>query len=268
MEGRKTVEEILVNLTQGSQCHSGWCRKYCWCALKFYLLWNLLGKLPSYSAIKMFNMAPLLSYSSPNIHDSWHNSLDYRWVSLGLDKLWCNSDRMIVTWILMQNTWDQNWFFFSFFFLKFGLQHDIYHFLCLYHTSNHIPVNHSIPLIVGAHTQKQTTASQKNGQRRLLLLLPDQNRSGKPSQKQPCICVWRLAFSEEIHFSHIAAALSLPDTLCQKLSIYRNNVCLRAALFPSTLSDLQVMGLLLTASGLCDSHQDKSIYWINVQIGG
>lgn len=44
----------------------------------------------------MFSTAPLLSYSSTNTHDSWHNSLDYTWVSLGFDRLW---RRPIVTWI-------------------------------------------------------------------------------------------------------------------------------------------------------------------------
>lgn len=46
---------------------------------------------------------------------------------------------------------------------------------------------------------------------------------------------------------------------CQRSSIYKNSVCLHDAFFP-TLSNRWVMCLLLTASGLCDSHQDKSIY--------
>lgn len=35
-----------------------------------HLLSNLLGKLPSYSALKCSIMAPVLSYSCPNIDDS------------------------------------------------------------------------------------------------------------------------------------------------------------------------------------------------------
>lgn len=88
--------------------------------------------------IKMFNTAPLLSYSSPNIDDSWHNSLDYRWVTLWLDRLWCNSDRTIVTWILMLHTWD-----FRFWYL--GSRH---RFLGLYRWSNGISVNHEPPSLL------------------------------------------------------------------------------------------------------------------------
>lgn len=104
--GRKTFEETLGNFTQGSPCHNG--REYSWLqnrgSKKGWLLKKLpfvksVGKTTLLLCIRMFITAPVLSYSSPNIDDSWHNSLIYWWVSLGLDKLWCNSDRMIVTWI-------------------------------------------------------------------------------------------------------------------------------------------------------------------------
>lgn len=60
------------------------------------------------TTLLLFITALLLSYLSPNIDDSWHISLDYRWVSLGLDKLWCNLDRMIVTWMLIAHALSLN----------------------------------------------------------------------------------------------------------------------------------------------------------------
>ena len=97
-------ENIWGNSTQGFPCHKGWWKQYCRPqnrarAKTFYILVNFVGKTTLLLCIKMFITAPVLSYSSPNIDDSWHNSVIYWWVSLGLDKLWCNSDRMIVTWM-------------------------------------------------------------------------------------------------------------------------------------------------------------------------
>lgn len=46
--------------------------------------------------------------------------------------------------------------------------------------------------------EAQRYSQQENGlSRLLLLLLPDKNRSGNSSQKQPCICVPPSAFLEE-----------------------------------------------------------------------
>ena len=125
--------------------------------------------------------------------------------------------------------------------------------------SRYIPFNHNILLIIVAHAQKQTTASQENGQPRLLLLLlPDHNRSGSRSQKQPCICVRRLAFSEEIHFSLFSTALSVLDSL-----VSTKIVCACIFLFSPPSQTVNLWALLLTASGLCASHQDKSTSGLN-----
>lgn len=60
-------------------------------------------------------------------------------------------------------------------------------------------VRHCCVLTVEAQRYSQ----QENGLSRLfLLLLPDKNRSGNSSQKQPCICAPPSAFlEEEIHSS-------------------------------------------------------------------
>lgn len=119
-----------------------------------------------------------------------------------------------------------------------------------------IGLNHNIRVAVVAHAQKQITALQENGQPRLLLLLlPDQNRSGNTSQKQPCVCVRQLAFSEKIRFSLISTALSPPDSSAST-KIVCACVCLRAS-FCLPLQH-QVMGIYLTVSGLCVWAQDKS----------
>lgn len=103
----------------------------------------------------------------------------------------------------------------------------------------------SLSLLLLGH-RNETTAKQENGQPRLLqLLLPAQNRRGNTSQKQPCICVRRLAFSEEIHFSCISTALSLPDSPVSTKIVC---ACLRACVLlffllpPLALSNRQVMG--------------------------
>ena len=100
-EGRKTFEETLGKpSTQIPRC-SGCYRACCWLhnrgrAKKINSSTFLLGKPPSYSTLKCSTRLQCCRISVPTLmtHDTTHSAT--RWVSLGLDKLWCNSNRMIV----------------------------------------------------------------------------------------------------------------------------------------------------------------------------
>lgn len=181
----------------------------------------------------MFNTAPVLSQSSPNIDDSWHNSLNYTWVSLRLDKLWCYSNRMIVSWILMMHSWELR-------------------FWCLGCTTTYY--FQSFPLI-GLYNPITTSSS--------LLLLMHRNRL-QPSRRMDnpgCCC----SFCQTKIETGIRAKNNLVFVFdnwpFQRRSVLASSPpdspvstkieCACVLLFTS-LSNHQVMGILLTARGpLC-----------------